>query len=334
MSFENVQRGRVMTAVAIIFAVGVLISLVVQFGFVMVRLWGTLSELDPNATRAEQEAVLQKQVDDLLEETQRGSPTVRALALTQWALTSVGAFVVGWRTARAYAETPEQGVGYGLQIGVGAVLLYGLCICTTPTEALIKLIFFVILFVATVLGGQIGGQNPQPRRAAPAAWGRPPGPRRAAPLGGSPEAFYNMGVQAALGGRREEARGHFTRVLQLQPRHVAAWLQLANLAQDPDQAWSYVQQARSIDPSDPAVLRAVDVIWPQVAAHADPSAPHLQPPFPGGAQDDAAIPRSRLPRPPSAEALDAAFDEADTPILPGTPEDDEPGPPKTPPPAS
>ncbi|NDJ78538.1 MAG: hypothetical protein GYB65_19990 [Chloroflexi bacterium] len=89
--------------------------------------------------------------------------------------------------------------------------------------------------------------------------------------GMSPDVMYNMGVSAALGGRREEARQHFTHVLQMNPRHLAAWLQLANLAETPQQAWNYIQQARAINPNDPAVLQAVDTIWPQVHRQAMPS---------------------------------------------------------------
>jgi hypothetical protein len=121
-----------------------------------------------------------------------------------------------------------------------------------------------------------------------------------------------MGVQAAMGGRREEARQHFTRVLQMQPRNIAAWLQMANLADTPDQAWNYVQQARSINPADPAVMDAVNVIWPQVAASgAQRNLPRSQPAYPGGQQDDTEIPRTRLPGSPldAAPAEDVASDD-------------------------
>jgi hypothetical protein len=110
--------------------------------------------------------------------------------------------------------------------------------------------------------------------------------------GGNPDTFYNMGVIAALGGRRDEARQHFTRVLQMQPRHLQAWLQLANLSDTPEQAWNYIQQARAINASDPAVKQAVDVIWPQVAAHAaGQGAPHARAPYTG----PAAVPQTTLP---------------------------------------
>jgi hypothetical protein len=75
---------------------------------------------------------------------------------------------------------------------------------------------------------------------------------------------YNMGVAAVLGGRREEARYYFVQVTQVDTRNVGAWLYLANLATTPLEAWSYIQQARTIDPGNPAVQDAVTLIWPQV----------------------------------------------------------------------
>jgi hypothetical protein len=75
---------------------------------------------------------------------------------------------------------------------------------------------------------------------------------------------YNMGVAAVLGERREEARYYFVQVTQADPRHIGAWLYLANLATTPLEAWSYVQQARAIDAANPAVQQAVATIWPQV----------------------------------------------------------------------
>jgi lipoprotein NlpI len=75
---------------------------------------------------------------------------------------------------------------------------------------------------------------------------------------------YNLGVAAALGNRREEARTQFVQVTQADPRNVGAWLYLANLATTPLEAWSFLQQARSIEPGNPAVQEAVSVVWPQV----------------------------------------------------------------------
>jgi hypothetical protein len=75
---------------------------------------------------------------------------------------------------------------------------------------------------------------------------------------------YNMGVAAVLGERREEARYYFVQVTQADARNIGAWLYLANLATTPLEAWSYIQQARAIDPGNPAVQEAVALIWPQV----------------------------------------------------------------------
>jgi hypothetical protein len=84
-----------------------------------------------------------------------------------------------------------------------------------------------------------------------------------------PESFnvsvaYSMGIAAVFGERREEARYYFVQVTQADPRNVGAWLYLANLATTPLEAWSYIQQARTIDPGNPSVLEAVAIVWPQV----------------------------------------------------------------------
>ncbi|MCC7447837.1 MAG: hypothetical protein IT324_10485 [Anaerolineae bacterium] len=75
---------------------------------------------------------------------------------------------------------------------------------------------------------------------------------------------YSMGASAVTGGRREEARYYFSQVTQADPRNIGAWLYLANLATTPLEAWSYIQQARAVDPANPAVQEAVAVVWPQV----------------------------------------------------------------------
>ncbi len=75
---------------------------------------------------------------------------------------------------------------------------------------------------------------------------------------------YQMGAAAVLGGRKEEARFYFVQVTQADPEHVGAWLYLANLATTPLEAWSYLQQARAIEPGNPSVQEAVAVVWPQV----------------------------------------------------------------------
>jgi hypothetical protein len=77
---------------------------------------------------------------------------------------------------------------------------------------------------------------------------------------------YQMGVGAALGERREEARYYFSQVTQADPTHVNAWLYLANLSTSPLEAWSYIQQARAIEPDNPAVIQAANLVYPQIEA--------------------------------------------------------------------
>lgn len=326
MTFQKLQTGRVFTAVIIIFVIGFMLNIVVQVGFVMSRM---VDAMDPDLTQAEQEQRIQDEFDALMDEITEGSSTLNTLSMIQWGLMAVVTFFVARRTARKYAVSPEQAGGYGVMIGLGVTVLYGFCVCSSPTTFLVQIAFLVLILAAAAVGGQLGGQNLGARTPAPDVPGGPaygdfpsgaqtpggplPGVAgRGAPPGGNPETYYNMGVSAALGGRREEARQHFTRVLQMQPRHVPAWLQLANLADTPEQAWNYIQQARSINPTDPAVLEAVDVIWPQVAAKAS-QPPHVQPPYPGGQQDDVAIPRTRLPgTPPPGESDADAGPDADT----------------------
>jgi len=193
-----------------------------------------------------------------------------------------------------------------MAIGLGSSMAFLICVCSSATDFALQLVFLGIIWAAGVLGGRTGGQNPRAERPAypaPAAYepvnrfgSAPAASGGTAAPGSKPDTYYQMGVQAALGGRREEARQHFTRVLQIQPRSIAAWLQLANLADTPEQAWNYVQQARSINAADPAVLHAVDLIWPKVAAKAQQSPPpQAQPPYVGGGQDEVEIPRLTLP---------------------------------------
>jgi hypothetical protein len=75
---------------------------------------------------------------------------------------------------------------------------------------------------------------------------------------------YQLGVAAALGERKEEARYYFTQVTQADPANVNAWLYLVNLATTPLEAWSYLQEAQRLDPQNPAVVNAVNVVYPQV----------------------------------------------------------------------
>ncbi|MBX3079987.1 MAG: hypothetical protein KF716_00040 [Anaerolineae bacterium] len=89
-------------------------------------------------------------------------------------------------------------------------------------------------------------------------------PRKEGPNQLDVNTAYNMGVAAVLGNRLEEGRYYFVQATQLDPRHIGAWLYLANIATTPLEAWSYVQQARAIEPSDPLVQESVGIVWPQV----------------------------------------------------------------------
>ena len=75
---------------------------------------------------------------------------------------------------------------------------------------------------------------------------------------------YNLGVSAALGGRREEARYYFVQVTQADPHNIGAWLYLANLATTPLEAWTFIERARAAQPNHPDVRQAVEVVWPQL----------------------------------------------------------------------
>lgn len=304
MSFQNLQASRVVQAVIITFVLGIAFSFSVQFVYAMVRMVDIVSDLDSNATIDEQQAQLQKEMDRIIRESTDPSSTLSVLSMIAWASTAGATYFMARRTARRYADSPQQAVGYGAAIGLGVFILYGLCICSASVAFPIQLLFLGLILAGGIFGGQSAsgslGQAPAKREFGRGPSGLPPSPAQPSisTPGGSPETYYNMGVMAALGGRREEARQHFTRVLQMQPRHVPAWLQLANLADTPEQAWSYIQQARAISPHDPAVIEAVRVIEPKLAARADHEPPHAQPPYKGAPEDDADIPRGTLP--PSA----------------------------------
>lgn len=312
MTFEHIRFGRVVQAIIIILIVSFGFQILLSFCYGITRVMEAFSDLDPDATQEEQEERLREEIDKIFDEAAEGSSTLNNLSIIQWAITAAVTAGIAYRTARRNAISPAQGTGYGVAIGAGTLLVYLLCILGATVGIPVKLVFMLLIFGAGVFGGQFGGQNPSPEavRASDTPPGRmpsglpgslPPGQLSGAPSGENPETYYNMGVSAAMGGRREEARRHFTRVIQLQPRNVAAWLQLANLADTPAQAWEYVQQARTISPHDPAVQQAVDIIWPKVQAdQAAQKPPTLQPPYKGGASDDAAIPRSTLPGVPGA----------------------------------
>ncbi len=294
MTFQNIRPGRVMLAVFLIFALNLGASLAVSTVYVMTRV---VDVVDPNATSQEQEEALQKEIDALMTEVQNGSDAITRLNVAQWSLATLITLAVSYLVVRQAATDPAQATGYGVLIGLGVLLVYGLCICGAVVNGSIRLAFLVLIFLAALLGGQWAGRHPKAQvstqeiAAVPGLFTSPP------PAAGrlSAETYYNMGVQAALGGRSEEARQHFTRAVQQNPHYVEAWLQLANLSETPEQAWNYVQQARSLSPNDPAVQQAVAIIWPQVSASAAGNEPpRNQPPYPGGEQDDVHIPSTRL----------------------------------------
>jgi hypothetical protein len=303
MSFQNLQINRVVQAVIITFVLGIVFSFSAQFVYALVRVVDVVSELDSNATLEEQQDQLQGEMDRIIEESTNPSSALNSLSMVAWALTAGATYIMARRTARKHAESPPQAVGYGAAIGLGVFIAYGLCICSASVAFPLQLLFLILIIAGGVFGGQsastsLGQPQPAPRRdvpRAPSAFPTSPEQIAAPTPGGNPETYYNMGVMAALGGRRDEARQHFTRVLQMQPRHVPAWLQLANLADTPEQAWGYVQQARAISPHDPAVLEAVSVIEPKLAARADQAPPRAQPPYLGAPEDDTDIPRGALP---------------------------------------
>jgi tetratricopeptide (TPR) repeat protein len=317
MTFENLQFGRVMRAVFITAIVGIILSFGTCYCFLLTEL---LPKINTNADIATQQKQLQDELQPLVEDIYARPPsTLNIMFLVQLGLVVL---VGGWQSywAAQVAQSARQAMGYAVGVTIGVLSTYGLLLLLFgPTLLVIKIVFYGVVAVVNVRAGQFAGQLIGKRGPAQfqAPGLRPPsgtsGP--ATPPGANPETYYNMGVIAALGGRREEARQHFTRVLQLQPRHVAAWLQLANLADTPEQAWNYVQQARSISPNDPAVIQAVQVIWPKVAANAARQGPsRLQPPYPGADQSGESGP-SRPP--PAASPPEApAPDEVEPPELP------------------
>ena len=313
MTFQNIRPGRIVLAIMLIFALNVGANLAVSTVYVLTRV---MDVIDPNATPQEQEAALQQEVDALMAEVQNGSDAITRLTIVQWSLAVFITLAVTYVVVRKAATDPAQAVGYGLLIGLGVLLAYGLCICGTVVNMGVKLAFLVLIVGAALLGGQWAGRRLVSTGGAMQEIATVPGMLTTPPPTGSrlsAETYYNMGVQAALGGRREEARQHFTHAVQQNPRYVEAWLQLANLSDTPEQAWNYVQQARSLAPHNPAVKQAVEIIWPQVSASAAlHGVPHNQPPYAGGARDDVEIPRSRLSEGQSPPATPPAREEDDT----------------------
>jgi tetratricopeptide (TPR) repeat protein len=332
MTFQNIQLGRVVRAVLIIGFVGTMLS----FGFCYCYLMSELmADVDPNLSFSEQQDQFQTHTETLMEDIyQDPPPTLNVLFLIQLGLVVLVAFWMTLWAARP-SESAQQAYGYAALVFLGVLFSYGLLVLARlPSSFVVKGLFFLALIGGCGIAGQVAGQRIgrylPPAPVTPPGQGFPPHPASHLPPGANPQTYYNMGVQAALGGRREEARQHFTRVLQMQPRNIPAWLQLANLADTPEQAWNYVQQARSINPTDPAVLDAVNVIWPKVAANAAQHTPHLQPPYPGAGGDDVAIPRTILP--PADVAPPADRDESEQAQPDAGPAVDEPDTPSDEPP--
>ncbi len=314
MTFQNLDHARIIRAVVIIFLAGT-ISMVLTSCAAMVpwlpEMWSRVNEnVNPDtATQEELQSELQTEVSSVLDKNLTAMGTLQFVL--QGLLMSAVTFFVTRRTTARAATSAEQVSSYGLAIGLGAAFSYGvLCVMVIGAAALwLRLLFFVALIFAGMFGGQAAAplvgtfpQQPPPKRPRslfePAGQGmltRPAAtPQSVAPAGPRAEVYYNMGVTAAMGGRREEAHQHFTHVVQMQPRNVAAWLQLANLADTPIQAWNYVQQARAIEPNNPQVKEAVSIIWPQVQNSAT-GTPSAQPPYPGGASDETNIPQIQMP---------------------------------------
>lgn len=299
MTIQHVQYSRVILAVVgtLAITVALLIPVTCAMTPFLPQEYADRSQdaldlfMDPDAEPDALNREMETFVDDF-------RPQLTITILLQWAITLL-ATVLAARWAAKIAQSREQAAGYGLLVGTGAAGMPGLlCACS---GAMVVGPLVIVLFLALIGAGILGGRwaaattdfaaRPavQPARSTFT-------PAGAGTLGGRPDTFYNMGVTAALGGRRDEARQHFTHVLQRDPRHIPAWLQLANLAETPEQAWEYIQQARAINPSHPAVVQAVEVIWPQVAERvARQGPPRAQPPYAGGAMDSPEIPRSTLP---------------------------------------
>jgi len=335
MTFQGIRFGRVVQAVFTVLLLSLALSLLtscVLMPFVSSDMVERLSDLlaSFNSSGPNQEQQIEKFQTDVNAFAKDFEGELTIYYAVQWTLVAAVTYLVAGRMARR-AAVPAQAVGYGLLIGVGVLISYGaFCVVMTIAPGIFKLLYLILLALAGYLGGRSAAG-----RLLPADTVLPDQPRlRQSPFAPSqpgvrPEILYNMGVQAALGGRRDEARQHFTRALQGNPRYVEARLQLANLADTPEQAWNYIQQARAVSPDDPAVQQAVSVIWPQVAASAGQVSPsRAQPPYAGGAQDDAAVPRSTLPPGIYEDNLPLPpGEDRDGAAPPDSPEDEAPRPP-------
>ncbi|NLX11784.1 MAG: hypothetical protein GXY36_19225 [Chloroflexi bacterium] len=344
MTFQNLDFGRIIRAVALTFGAAVVLSFMASC--FMVPFWpDAMIERfsDALSLLSEPDTQPERMADELNDLTRDYSMQLNLQYFVQWTLAAGLTFIFARTTARQ-AQSREQALGYGVAIGLGVAMTYGvLCVMCSIADLLLRVLFIGLFVSAGAIAGQVASHNlTGPRRPTPSPSTRPQGsrfdpfggftsaPPISQPRGPNAEIYYNMGVQAAIGGRPDEARQHFTHVVQLQPRHVAAWLQLANLAETPEMAWNYIQQARAINPNDPAVQRAVDTIWPKVAASANHQPPpRVQPPYAGGAVDDAEIPRTTLPGTDQTPPPPAPPDEL---FPPPSPDDDDAPPAADPPP--
>lgn len=350
MRLQNLQLNRVLRAVLIVTAIATVLSFGACYCFLIGEL---VDEVDPEADLSTQQEQLQKRAPEIVEEVLRDPPPgLNLLFLGQLGLVVLLAFWQSYWAARG-AISPEQAGGYGLAVGVGVLVTYGLLLLVFgPISFLYKFAFYAALLAATITGGRLAGQRldrfgptaDKSKRFDAAPFGGPgygpvtpsfaPGQLSGpAPRAENAQVYYNMGVSAAMGGRRDEARQHFTRALQIDPRHLLAWLELANLSDTPEQAWDYIQQARALEPNHPSVIQAVNLIWPQIADKAAGGAPPLgQPPYRGAPPDEPGIIRSQMPpqAPPGTEVVQFPIEappeltEGNAGELPPRP-DDEPG---------
>ena len=317
MTFKEINFGRVVQAVMFIFGVSIGLYFLTSCAavlFVSEDMVDRLTQVstdyndyfsNPEGNNARQQE-LETELRDIFTDYQGQLLGLIVLFCGQ-SLVILG--ITFWFARRAAKEATSraQANGYGVMVGLGvAVILAAVCALINPLTLFAGFIFLAFIVVAALLGGWQAGQRLD-RTASPLAPSgspdqMPPGMLYGAP-GGDADVYYNMGVTAAMGGRREEARQHFSRVLQHQPRNIAAWLQLANLSDTPVDAWEFIQQARAINPNDPAVVQAANLIWPQVKAQMPTTAPRNQAPYQGGAMDDSAIPRTTLPTPDEPGAI-------------------------------
>jgi len=90
-----------------------------------------------------------------------------------------------------------------------------------------------------------------------------------------------LGIAAARVGRRHAALRHLRQVLQLAPDNVPALLWLAGLAEDPQDALDYVQQALAVEPDNERALAALEWAQQRLSGAAPPEdiVPSSAPPF-------------------------------------------------------